>query len=322
MTHTISQKNVRTRFAPSPTGYMHLGNVWIAFLNWLWTRQHKGEIVLRIEDIDRQRCKAEYIRGIEEDLSWLGLDYDEGPGTNYDYGEPLQSHRFPLYQSILERWKENGDIYPCYCSRARLHGISSAPHEGDELPVYDGHCRYLTDEERNTMTKAPSWRVKMEPSEETFTDLFSGPHTLTLQPETDDFLICRADGMVAYQLAVSIDDGAMGMTHVFRGNDLLSSTYYQTYLLKKLGYAVPTYAHLPLLVDAAGVRLSKRQHGITIRELQDAGKTPPDIIGLLLYYGGALPKPMPVSAEQAVRSVSFQELTNLAKRHIVVAGDW
>ena len=318
MTHTVLNTKVRTRFAPSPTGYMHLGNVWIAFLNWLWTRQQKGEIVLRIEDIDRQRCKKEYIQGIEEDLAWLGLDYDEAPGNVYDYGEPLQSHRFSLYHSICENWKEKGEIYPCYCSRARLHSISSAPHEGDALPVYDGHCRHLTEKARAAMTKIPSWRIKMEPTEEHFFDLFSGHHSMKLQAETDDFLICRADGMVAYQLAVSIDDGAMGMTHVFRGNDLLSSTFYQTYLLKKLGYPVPTYAHLPLLVDAAGVRLSKRQHGITIRELKEAGKTPADIIGLLLYYGGALEKPMPVSAEQAVRSISFEELHHLGEKHIVV----
>lgn len=318
MLDKLLHASIRTRFAPSPTGYMHLGNVWIAFLNWLWTRQQKGEIVLRIEDIDRQRCKEEYIQGIEEDLAWLGLDYDEAPGNIYDYGEPLQSHRFSLYHTICEKWKEKGDIYPCYCSRARLHSISSAPHEGEALPVYDGHCRHLTKEEQEAMTKAPSWRIKMEPSEETFTDLFSGTHTMDLEAETDDFLIRRADGMVAYQLAVSIDDGAMGITHVFRGNDLLSSTFYQTYLLKKLGYPVPTYAHLPLLVDAAGVRLSKRQHGITIRELKEAGKTPGDIIGLLLYYAGALPKPMTVTSEEALRNISFDQLRHLSEKHIEV----
>ncbi len=299
---------------------MHLGNIWIAFLNWLWTRQQGGTIVLRIEDIDQQRCKAEYIQGIEEDLDWLGLDYDEGPGNTYDYGEPLQSHRFSLYQEICDRWKEEGEIYPCYCSRSRLHSISSAPHEGEELPVYDGHCRYLTEEERAQMTKGPAWRIRMEDQVETFQDLFSGPHRRKLEAKTDDFLIRRADGMVAYQLAVSVDDGAMEITHVFRGNDLLPSTYYQTYLLKKLGYAVPTYAHLPLLVDAQGVRLSKRQHGITIRELKEAGKTPADIIGLLLYYGGAISKHTPVTAEEARRNISFDELTKLGERHIVVGG--
>ena len=312
-------KKPRTRFAPSPTGYMHLGNIWIAFLNWLWTRQHQGTIVLRIEDIDKQRCRTEYIKGIQEDLAWLGLDYDEGPGGMYSYGEPWQSHRFSLYEKVCHHWAEKGDIYPCYCSRARLHSISSAPHEGEALPVYDGHCRYLSAEEQAAQSKKPSWRIAMEDTEETFNDLFQGKKIQTLSKETDDFVIRRADGMVAYQLAVSIDDGTMGITHVFRGNDLLSSTFYQTYLLQKLGYGVPTYAHLPLLVDENGVRLSKRQQGITVRELKENGKTSADIIGLLLYYAGALPSPMAVTAEEARKNIAMGELRNLKKKHIVVA---
>ena len=309
---------IRTRFAPSPTGYMHLGNVWIAFLNWLWTKQQGGDIVLRIEDIDRQRCHEEYIRAIEEDLEWLGLSYDEGPAGNYSYGKPLQSQRFPLYQKILDTWYKEGEIYPCYCTRARLHSISSAPHEGETLPVYDGHCRELTDAERAAMTKAPSWRIRMEEVSESFTDLFCGTLERRLFPKADDFVVRRADGMVAYQLAVSIDDGAMGITHVLRGNDLLSSTYYQLYLIRKLGYPVPTYGHLPLLVDKEGVRLSKRQQGITIREMKESGAKAEDIIGRLLYLAGAIPKEMPVSAEKALREISFTECKNLGQTHIVV----
>ena len=309
---------IRTRFAPSPTGYMHLGNVWIAFLNWLWTKQQGGEIVLRIEDIDRQRCHEEYIRAIEEDLEWLGLSYDEGPAGNYAYGKPLQSERFPLYQKILDSWYKEGEIYPCYCTRARLHSISSAPHEGETLPVYDGHCRELTDAERAAMMKAPSWRIRMEETGESFTDLFCGTRERQLLPKADDFVVRRADGMVAYQLAVSIDDGAMGITHVLRGNDLLSSTYYQLYLIRKLGYPVPTYGHLPLLVDQEGVRLSKRQQGITIREMKESGAKAEDIIGRLLYLAGAIPKEMPVSAEKALREISFIECKNLGQTHIVV----
>lgn len=315
------QRAIRTRFAPSPTGYMHLGNIWIAFLNWLWTRQQGGAIVLRIEDIDRQRSHAEYIAGIQEDLAWMDLSYDEGPGGNYSYGTPVQSLRFPLYQAIMDRWKEAGEIYPCFCSRARLHSIASAPHEGEGLPVYDGHCRRLTAEEvlERENGKAPSWRLRMEESCVSFTDLFCGEETCVLRPGIDDFVLRRADGMVAYQLAVSVDDAAMEMTHIFRGNDLLSSTFYQLYLLKKLGVArAPIYGHLPLLVDAEGVRLSKRQKGLTLREMKAEGKKPADIIGLLLYYAGALPKPMPVSAEEAARNVSFEELKHLSLPHIVV----
>ncbi len=309
---------IRTRFAPSPTGYMHLGNVWIAFLNWLWTKQQGGDIVLRIEDIDRQRCHEEYIRGIEEDLEWLGISYDEEPEGAYSYGRPLQSERFPLYQEILDRWEKAGEVYPCYCTRARLHSISSAPHEGEALPIYDGHCRELTEEERAAMTKAPSWRICMEETCESFTDLFCGTHERKLFPKADDFVVRRADGMVAYQLAVSIDDGAMGITHVLRGNDLLSSTYYQLYLLRKLGYQPPIYGHLPLLVDQTGVRLSKRQQGITIREMKESGRTAADILGKLLYLAGAISREMPISAEQALREISFGECRNLRQQHIVV----
>ncbi len=309
---------IRTRFAPSPTGYMHLGNVWIAFLNWLWTKQQGGDIVLRIEDIDRQRCHEEYIRGIEEDLEWLGISYDEGPEGTYSYGRPLQSERFPLYQEILDRWEKAGEVYPCYCTRARLHSISSAPHEGEALPIYDGHCRELTEKERAAMTKAPSWRICMEETCESFTDLFCGTHERKLFPKADDFVVRRADGMVAYQLAVSIDDGAMGITHVLRGNDLLSSTYYQLYLLRKLGHQPPVYGHLPLLVDQTGVRLSKRQQGITIREMKESGMTAADILGKLLYLAGAISREMPISAEQALREISFDACKNLRQQHIVV----
>lgn len=309
---------IRTRFAPSPTGYMHLGNAWVAFLNWLWTRQQGGQVVLRIEDIDRERCHTEYVEALEEDLSFLGLTWDEGPGHTYGYGEPVQSLRTSLYESVLERFEKAGDLYPCYCTRARIHSIASAPHEGEGLPVYDGHCRNLTVEERAAMTKTPSWRLKMETRTETFNDLLSGMHSLTLEKGADDFVLRRADGMFAYQLAVSVDDGAMGITHVFRGNDLFSSTYYQCFLLEKLGYPVPVYCHLPLLVDKTGVRLSKRQHGITIRALRRAGYTAADIIGCLLYWAGAFTTFRPMTAEEAVKEVPFSRLSCLGKKHIIV----
>ena len=153
---------IKTRFAPSPTGYLHLGNVWVAFLNWLWTRQNKGRIILRIEDIDQSRCRADYISAIKEDLSWLGLDWDEEPGHVYAYGEPIQSKRFSIYEGIKKRWEAEDSIYPCFCSRARIHNISSAPHLGENKPVYDGHCRNLSWSERGQTDKEPSWRIRMK----------------------------------------------------------------------------------------------------------------------------------------------------------------
>lgn len=309
---------IRSRFAPSPTGRMHLGNLWIAFLNWLWTRQRGGKIILRMEDIDRDRCRKEYEEGILEDLSWMGLDFDEGPEGIYSYGPAVQSRRYDIYDSILSAMEKKGHIYPCYCSRSRIHQVLSAPHEGEARPVYDGHCRNLTPKERESMTKNPCWRVRMEESTISFTDLFYGTITRTLKAGADDFVVRRADGLVAYQLAVSIDDGEMGITHVFRGNDLLDSTPGQAWLIQKLGYQMPAYGHLPLLVDTRGIRLSKRQKGITVRELRNRGLRPEDLTGLLLHLAGGLPELRPVSLEEALDDFPFEKLTALQKKHIVL----
>ena len=309
---------VRTRFAPSPTGFLHLGNIWVAFANWLYTRQHGGEIVLRIEDIDRARSKEIYRSALADDLEWLGLTWDEGPGFSYAYGRCVQSERVNFYHEILKRWKETGRLYPCYCTRARLRQIASAPHPGEFTPPYDGHCRNLSEAERALLTKTPSWRYRMEEETISFTDLLCGPQTRKLCAGADDFVLLRADGMMAYQLAAPADDGAMGITHVFRGNDLLDSTFGQIALISELGYPIPTYAHLPLLVDKDGVRLSKRQQGITVRDMREAGQTPADIIGRLLYYAGAIKKPMPISADEALRNISFEECRNFSQKEIVV----
>lgn len=307
---------IKTRFAPSPTGYLHLGNVWIAFLNWWWTRQHGGKILLRVEDIDRQRCRAGYVSAMEEDLLWLGFDWDEGPETTAAGESAFQSLRGAFYDKILDAWKASGDLYPCYCTRARIRSIASAPHEGEAAPVYDGHCRFLSEADRAKETKTPSWRIRLDDETVSFTDFFCGKQEKTLCAGRDDFVVRRADGMYAYQLAASADDAAMGVTHVFRGNDLLESTFDQIYLLWKLGAHVPVYAHLPLLTDENGVRLSKRQHGITVRELAATGKKPEDIIGKLLFWAGAMEKEIPVAAEEALRNIDFADCRNLSRKHI------
>lgn len=309
---------IRTRFAPSPTGYMHLGNIWVAFLNWYWTRQNRGKIVLRIEDIDRQRCREEYIQGILCDLEWLGIDFDEGPQGEYSYGSTIQSKRYPLYDRFFEELKRQKAVYPCFCTRSRLHGISSAPHIGEDTPVYDGKCRNMSKEEIAAQTKSPSWRIKMSGGNYTFSDQFCGEQQKFLQPCRDDFVIRRADGMVAYQLAVSYDDADMGITHVMRGNDLLGSTFYQMVIFDLLKKKYPEYMHLPLLVDEKGVRLSKRQQGLTVRELRRDGISADKIIGRLLYWAGAISEPAAVSAEQALRNIPFSACTKLTEKMITV----
>ncbi len=309
--------DVRTRFAPSPTGFLHLGNIWVALWNWLWTRQHGGKIVLRIEDIDRQRSKDLYAKALQEDLEWLGLDWDEGPGGSFPYGSCVQSERLDRYEMILQAWKRAGRVYPCYCNRARLLQIASAPHEGETRPVYDGHCRHLSDQERKAQKKTPSWRYRMETQTVSYDDLFLGCEKRERRAEEDDFVVCRADGMMAYQLAAAADDGAMGITHVFRGRDLSDSAFGQIVLLRELGYTPPIYAHLPLLVDVEGIRLSKRQHGITVRELREAGQTPAEILGRLFFLAGAVSKLMPISVEDALRNISFDDCPHLFDAQIV-----
>lgn len=301
---------VRTRFAPSPTGYMHLGNAWIALLNWLWTRQHNGTVVLRIEDIDRKRCRDEYASAIMEDLQWLGLDWDEGPA--------YQSSRMDFYRSILEKWESEGDIYPCYCSRARLADIASAPHEGEAVHIYDGHCRNMSPEERRQQTKMPSWRMKTGAADVRFTDMACGVQARTMVPGKDDFVVLRADGMIAYQLAAAADDGDMGITHIIRGNDLWKSSFAQTYILKRLGFRVPYTWHMPLLVDENGIRLSKRQGGITLRDMRERGICPDEIIGALLYMAGAQTKNEPVSLSEAVHDAFLENGILMKKKHIAL----
>lgn len=310
----------RTRFAPSPTGYMHLGNAWVAFLNWLWTREHHGKIVLRIEDIDEERSRPVYTEAIKEDLLWLGLDWDEGPDRTYSYGRPLQSARYAFYKRILDDWKQRNILYPCFCSRSRIRSVATAPHEGEIPNTYDGHCRDLTEKEQRELSrhKRPSYRFRMETQDVSFVDLFSGLHKHRLYAGKDDFIVERADHVVAYQFAVSADDSAMGITHVFRGNDLLPSTYYQAVLFHELHRKVPVYAHVPLLVDSKGVRLSKRQKGITLRDLRREGWSPEKILGMLLYWAGALRRMEPVSSEQALHNISLKDCLYLHKKYIAV----
>ncbi|MDY6084352.1 MAG: tRNA glutamyl-Q(34) synthetase GluQRS [Dialister sp.] len=308
----------RTRFAPSPTGYLHLGNIWIAFLNWLWSRQNRAKIVLRIEDIDRERCHKEYADQLIENLLWLGLDWDEGPGGSYSYGEPVQSKRLGLYGGFCHELQRRGMVYPCFCSRARLRKISSAPHEGEAVSVYDGACRDLSEEERRAFSKTPSWRIKVCTDSLSYTDMILGERKRLLEAKKDDFVIRRADGMISYQLACAYDDAHMGITHVFRGNDLADSSFYQMYLIQLMGKPVPGYGHLPLLVDKAGIRLSKRQKGITLKEMREAGISAEKIIGLLLYLAGGLSRPEPVSAAAAAERIPFSELSALHQHHICV----
>lgn len=306
---------MRGRFAPSPTGYIHLGNVWTAFLAWLQVRQQKGTLILRIEDIDEQRSKPEYTQALLEDLAWLGLDWDEGPGKGGPYGPYIQQERYSLYEKALQELQAKHLLYPCYCSRARLQAIG-APHEGEHR-LYDDHCYGMPEEQRRQMDRKPSWRVHVPHVSVSFTDGSYGPFSDYLPRVCGDFVVRRADGLYAYQLAVAVDDGSMGITHVLRGRDLLSSTAQQIWLMEVLGYTPPSYTHVPMLIDASGNRLSKRQQGITVRSLRDRGVQADAILSALALAGGLVSERRLYHKGELLRLCNFQTMTT----HDIVLGD-
>ena len=286
---------MKGRFAPSPTGYIHLGNVWIALLSYISTRQQKGTYVVRMEDIDLQRSKRELGEALLDDLEWLGFEWDEGPRIGGSESTYWQSERQDYYANVLECLALEKLIYPCFCNRARLQSIASAPHVGEVVHRYDGHCRHIDEKKVKTLSveKDPSLRLSIDSCELEFTDRWQGVQHIHLEGELDDYVLRRGDGMYAYNLAVVLDDIAMGITEVIRGDDLLDTTGQQIYLYKTLqqclpskNIKVPSYGHAPLLIDSEGHRLSKRQKSITIRELRDNQWSANRIVGELAIAGG------------------------------------
>lgn len=285
---------VRGRLAPSPSGLLHLGNAWAFFLAWLDVRKHDGKLVLRIEDIDPQRSKTHYINAIIEDLRWLGLDWDEGPDIGGDFGPYIQSQRYNHYTAALNALNTASLTYPCFCTRKELRAIAGAPHVGDAGAFYPGTCRYLSAEQQNIYRlqgRRPAIRIKTDDHQIIFADKLRGDCNYTLQEVGGDFALCRSDGVFAYQLAVTVDDSAMQINHVVRGNDILPSTPRQIYLAHQLGYSIPQYYHIPLILDENGERLAKRHQSLSLRVLRDYGIRAEEIINLFTRMAG-----MPSSA--------------------------
>ncbi|MDE7376778.1 MAG: tRNA glutamyl-Q(34) synthetase GluQRS [Muribaculaceae bacterium] len=294
------QKEEKGRFAPSPTGRMHMGNVYAALMSWLDARRAGGKWVLRIEDLDPQRSRMEYARLLEDDLHWLGLDWDEGgidgAGPNGPY---CQSLRSDIYEHYYQRLAEMGLLYKCRCTRADIMA-SQAPHESDGRVVYSGRCRPGA-EPPFTLTDGPgSTRLYVPDRQIEFVDETYGPQSVNLSEHCGDFVVRRADGAWAYQLAVVVDDALMDITRVVRGADLLLSTAQQLYIYELLGFPSPTFAHLPLVCNAAGQRLSKRDHSMSMEALRQR-YTPAEVIGLAAHQAGLLPTPAPITPQQLVR---------------------
>ncbi len=304
MSADLHLKPYRGRIAPSPTGLLHLGHArtfWIAAQR---AKENRGQLILRNEDLDSQRCRSEFASAMIEDLCWLGIEWSEGPDCGGACGPYTQSARRELY---LEAWKSllaQGYVYPCTCSRKDVGLAAGAPNEGDDEPVYPGTCRpegspvatsgaapvdvrEMAEAAVSTFAAVQhdgphgvNWRFRVPDGDEIcFYDLHLGPQRFVAGHDFGDFIVWRRDDVPAYQLAVVVDDAAMGITEVVRGADLLKSTARQLLLFRALGLAAPDYYHCDLLRDEAGVRLAKRHDALSVRRLRELGWTPERVRG-------------------------------------------
>jgi glutamyl-tRNA synthetase len=292
----------RGRFAPSPTGPLHLGNAWAALLGWLWARKEGGEFALRIEDLDAARCRAEYADSLRRDMEWLGLDFD-GPVL-------FQSQRSDVYREALERLRAEGRVYPCFCSRAEVARAATAPHgPAEDGPVYPGTCAGLSASEAAARgrQRGAALRFRVSSGMEHFTDAVQGSVAQDVQREVGDFVVRRNDGVPSYQLAVVVDDGESSVTHVLRGEDLLHSTPRQLQLGRALGLGTPAYAHVPLLLGEDGKRLAKRAGPPGVSELRESGLSKEKLLGLFGLWAG-LSDGRPRRAEELLEGFSLAAL--------------
>ena len=298
------------RFAPSPSGRMHLGNVYAALMSWLSAKSANGKWILRIEDLDPQRSKLEHARRIEDDLHWLGLDWDEGGLDNIGPRGPyVQSQRGEIYETYLDRLTAQGLTYPCYCTRADIMA-TQAPHESDGRVVYKGTCRPSSCPPFHT---APAegfraTRLYVPDRVVEFDDIVFGHQSVDLSRQVGDFILRRADGAWAYQLAVVVDDALMGVNEVVRGCDLLLSAAQQIYIYELLGFRAPQFAHLPLLCNKHGQRLSKRDQSLSMEFLR-RDYTPERLLGMIANMAGLLPEAKSASARDLVEIFDWRSFT-------------
>lgn len=288
------EKKPLGRFAPTPSGRMHLGNVFTGLIAWLSVKSRNGHMILRMEDLDTQRTSDEFAQILREDLSWLGLSWDLET-------EP-QSRRSNVYDHYFEILRDKGLLYPCYCTRSQLHSVN-APHLADGTYVYPGTCRTLKD----PPNRAPSWRVMVPEKKWEICDLLQGKYEENLATDCGDFVVRRADRVYVYQLAVTVDDGEAGVTEVVRGVDLLSSAPRQMYLQKLFDFCHPAYGHVPLLLAPDGRRLSKRDKDLDLGELRKHFSAEA-LIGSLAYAAGLLDHYTPISAAELSAEFSWEKL--------------
>ncbi len=304
----MSAIQIKGRYAPSPTGPLHLGNLRTALLAWLQTRLAGGHFILRIEDLDLPRSRPEYIDEIIRDLRWLGLDWDEGPDAGGPNGPYLQSQRGELYENAFERLRAQGRLFPCYCSRKDIAHAASAPHGPAHSGIYPGTCRHFDGSGDTPKNRHAAWRYRTHANAIELRDEISAPLIQVMDTDVGDFVVRRADGIFAYQLAVAVDDALMGITDVLRGADLLDSTPRQLDLLQSLGLPLPRYWHVPLLHDAQGRRLAKRDGASGLAPLRARKITPQAVVGQLAASIGLLARAEPLSTTELLHSLDSAAL--------------
>ena len=296
------------RFAPSPSGRMHLGNLFSSLLAWLSAKSAGGRIVLRLEDLDTQRCTRAFAAQVEADYRALGLRWDEGGSGGGPNGPYFQSERGERYAAALERLRRMGLVYPCFCTRAQLHA-ADAPNRGDDTPVYSGACAHLTPEEiaERMKTRRPAWRLRVPDETVAVQDRHYGWFSENLARDCGDFILRRSDGLFGYQLAVVVDDALSGVNEVVRGHDILSSTPRQMYLQRLLGFETPEYAHIPLLEDAQGRRLAKRDGDTDLTTLAKRFSRK-EILGMLAFSAGILSENRPAAMEELIDAFDWAKV--------------
>lgn len=288
------------RFAPTPSGQLHLGNVLCAMLAYLSARSQGGRFLLRIEDLDAPRCPRRLAEQCMADLQWLGFTWDE---------EPLwQSRRSAVYQHYLDELTRQGRIYPCFCTRAQLQA-SQAPNLGDTQWIYSRTCASLTPAQAAELAahRSPALRLRVPNEDLSFTDGLFGCQCENLERDCGDFILRRSDGLFGYQLAVVVDDALSGVNEVVRGRDILTATPRQIFLQRCLGFHTPRYIHIPLLMDSHGRRLAKRDKDISLAALSRRFR-PEDILGMLAARAGILPEPRPMSLEALIPHFQWSKL--------------
>ena len=302
------------RYAPSPTGRLHLGNIRTALLAWLQARLAGGRFILRIDDLDQTRCRPHAVEQIIADLKWLGIDWDEGPDIGGDHSPYLQSLRTKEYSRYFRRLVELEKVFPCYCSRRDIRQAQSAPNSGVPMPAYSGTCRPRnatgSADRQNTESPVRSWRFLTSGIIVECRDELLGHKTQCLESEVGDFVVKRHNNLFAYQLATVVDDGLMDVTDVVRGADLISSMPRQAVLFDLLGFSRPRFWHVPLMNDRHGSRMAKRDEAASIDAWRSQNKSPAKLIGMLAHSVHLIDLCQPMSCHELLGELTLEKFGN------------